>query len=151
MDFLEMRKQTGLTQRRFSEFLGIPLSTYRNWEQGLRTPPDHEKNLIERFLCDKYLIGHTENLYGFLRDSHPICKEFRVPLRWVDHDGEIGVSYVYMEKVYFSRVGGVGDFPSRLSMYERGACHIAEMTIRMDILFDEGRKRNGYNTVLSEA
>lgn len=43
----ELREQTGLTQKAFSEHLGIPLRTIEDWEAGRRTPPDYIPRLIE--------------------------------------------------------------------------------------------------------
>lgn len=43
----ELRKQTGLTQKAFSEHLGIPLRTIEDWEAGRRTPPEYIPRLIE--------------------------------------------------------------------------------------------------------
>lgn len=42
----ELRKSTGLSQKAFSEHLGIPLRTIEDWEAGRRTPPNYIPRLI---------------------------------------------------------------------------------------------------------
>ena len=44
----ELRDQTGLTQKAFSEMYGIPVSTLRKWEQGESSPPDYVIRLLAR-------------------------------------------------------------------------------------------------------
>ena len=42
----EARMSVGLTQKRMSELLLIPLRTIENWESGKRNPPLWAENLI---------------------------------------------------------------------------------------------------------
>lgn len=35
-----LRKASGFTQASMAEKLGVPLGTYRNWEQGIYAPQD---------------------------------------------------------------------------------------------------------------
>nr|DAX80530.1 MAG TPA: helix-turn-helix domain protein [Bacteriophage sp.] len=42
----EARQTAGLTQKRMSELLLIPLRTIENWESGKRNPPLWAENLI---------------------------------------------------------------------------------------------------------
>ena len=42
----EARQAAGLTQKRLSELLLIPLRTIENWESGKREPPLWAENLI---------------------------------------------------------------------------------------------------------
>ena len=42
----EARQSIGLTQKRMSELLLIPLRTIENWESGKRNPPLWAENLI---------------------------------------------------------------------------------------------------------
>lgn len=42
----EARQAVGLTQKRMSELLLIPLRTIENWESGKRNPPLWAENLI---------------------------------------------------------------------------------------------------------
>ena len=42
----EARMAVGLTQKRMSELLLIPLRTIENWESGKRNPPLWAENLI---------------------------------------------------------------------------------------------------------
>lgn len=43
MTFKELRKASGMTQKQFSEYFGIPLRSIENWETGARN-------------CNQYLI-----------------------------------------------------------------------------------------------
>lgn len=46
MRIKEARQTAGLTQKRMSELLLIPLRTIENWESGKRNPPIWAENLI---------------------------------------------------------------------------------------------------------
>lgn len=46
MEIKEIRQITGLSQRGFSSYFGIPLGTLRNWEQGIAKPPEYVFNMI---------------------------------------------------------------------------------------------------------
>jgi transcriptional regulator with XRE-family HTH domain len=46
MDIKELRTKIGFSQRRFSEYFGIPVGTLRNWEQGIASPPVYVFNMI---------------------------------------------------------------------------------------------------------
>ena len=37
----ELRKKTGLSQRKFSAKFGIPVRTLQQWEQGISAPPEY--------------------------------------------------------------------------------------------------------------
>lgn len=50
IDIRELREATGMTQKAFSIFFGIPLSTLRKWEQGEASPAPYVINLIARAL-----------------------------------------------------------------------------------------------------
>lgn len=42
----ELRIQTGLNRKKFSEYIGIPLRTIEDWEAGRRKPPEYIPRLI---------------------------------------------------------------------------------------------------------
>ena len=46
LDVPAVRAMTGLSQAKFSELLGIELSTLRNWEQGRRFPTGPARALL---------------------------------------------------------------------------------------------------------
>ncbi len=50
MDIKTIRKRTKLKRKDFSELIGIPLGTIRNWEQGIRKPPEYVVNLIDKYV-----------------------------------------------------------------------------------------------------
>ena len=43
----EIRQRFGLTQERFAAFIGVPLATYRNWEQGRTSLPSGIRALFD--------------------------------------------------------------------------------------------------------
>ena len=49
----EIRKQAGMTQQAFSEFLGIPKRTIEDWENERRKPPEYVVKLIEYRIFNK--------------------------------------------------------------------------------------------------
>ena len=50
MKIKELRCQTGLSQSKFADMFGIPVSTLKDWEQGRRTPPIYVTNMIRTIL-----------------------------------------------------------------------------------------------------
>ncbi|MBO5223383.1 MAG: helix-turn-helix domain-containing protein [Clostridia bacterium] len=57
MNIKHLREQTGLSQQKFGNFLGIPKRTIEDWEQGLRTPPAYVIELIEYKLRKEGVIA----------------------------------------------------------------------------------------------
>lgn len=64
MTFKEIRKKSGMTQKRFSEFFGIPRRTIENWEAGVNKCPAYLLDLMKYKLdmrdcpvcgCDKFV------------------------------------------------------------------------------------------------
>ena len=47
LDVANIRKQTHMTQKEFSESFQIPLSTLRQWEQGKRLPQGPAQTLLK--------------------------------------------------------------------------------------------------------
>lgn len=43
----EVRRRLAMTQERFASVLGVPLATYRNWEQGRTTPDPAARTLLK--------------------------------------------------------------------------------------------------------
>lgn len=69
-DIKEMRESTGMSQRAFAEMYGIPVSTLRNWEQGINTPAPYVLNLLARALPDmnpalKEIVGKKGASYYY--------------------------------------------------------------------------------------
>lgn len=56
MSIKELRQTAGMTQKAFSEYLGIPHRTVQNWEGGQRQCPDYVLALIEYKLKNEGLI-----------------------------------------------------------------------------------------------
>jgi DNA-binding transcriptional regulator YiaG len=57
-----VRRLTGLSQAKFSELLGIELSTLRNWEQGRRAPTGPGRALLRAIRNDP--VGVIKALTG---------------------------------------------------------------------------------------
>lgn len=50
MTIRELRDKAEMSRQEFADCLGIPRGTIRNWEQGVRVPPDYIVMLIEKAL-----------------------------------------------------------------------------------------------------
>lgn len=50
MTIKELRKITGLSQRRFADYFGLNVRTLQDWELGRTQPPVYLPNLLERIL-----------------------------------------------------------------------------------------------------
>ena len=50
MTVLECRKMTNMSQSKFANYIGVPVSTLQHWEQGYRTPPKYVIDLIHRVI-----------------------------------------------------------------------------------------------------
>lgn len=57
MTLAEIRKRLAWSQREFAEYLGIPLRTLQNWEQGTRKPPEYITKLIYRVLIAEGVLN----------------------------------------------------------------------------------------------
>lgn len=52
----ELREQTGMNRREFSEYTKIPVRTLEDWEAGKRTPPEYVPRLLNyQLLYDKLI------------------------------------------------------------------------------------------------
>lgn len=47
MNFKELRKASGMTQKAFSEYFGIPIRTIENWDMGISHPANYLLDLME--------------------------------------------------------------------------------------------------------
>ena len=54
--FIELRKETGLSQKKFAAVFEIPAGSYAHWEQGLVAPPDYVYNMMVDKLKQEGLI-----------------------------------------------------------------------------------------------
>jgi DNA-binding transcriptional regulator YiaG len=46
MTFKELRKESGMTQKAFAEYFGIPLRNIENWERGANKCPPYLLSLM---------------------------------------------------------------------------------------------------------
>lgn len=52
----ELREQTGMNRREFSEYTKIPVRTLEDWEAGKRTPPEYVPRLLNyQLMYDKWI------------------------------------------------------------------------------------------------
>ena len=56
MGIKELREQTGLTQQKFADYFGIPVSTMRNWEYGVCECNQYILDMMEYKLKGEGLI-----------------------------------------------------------------------------------------------
>ena len=56
MTIKELRALTGMSQVKFSKYLGIPRRTIEDWERDLHLPPTYVVELIEYKLRNENLI-----------------------------------------------------------------------------------------------
>ena len=57
-----LRKDRGYTQESFAQKLGVPVGTYRNWEQGINSPDNDTIIRIVKLLetSSDYLFGRID-------------------------------------------------------------------------------------------
>lgn len=60
MNIKELRHQSGMTQKAFSEYFGIPKRSIENWEGGKRECPTYLLELIAYKLTNEGLIKTGE-------------------------------------------------------------------------------------------
>lgn len=48
MTIKDLRSSTGMSQREFSSYFGIPIRTLQKWETGERTPPGYVLSMMEK-------------------------------------------------------------------------------------------------------
>lgn len=96
----QLRKISNMSQKRFSEYLHIPLKDIQNWEQELRTPPSYIPELIERIMRnDDFLVDNRNNFYVFRSNiQHRIKENKRKALLDIIKNNEI--EFYYSEKEY---------------------------------------------------
>ena len=47
MNFKDLRKASGMTQKVFSEYFGIPKRTIEDWDRGISSPAEYLLELME--------------------------------------------------------------------------------------------------------
>src|SRR5665647_1241310 len=67
-----LRNNTKLSQKQMADALGVPHGTYRNWEQGLRTPDTETvMKLAEYFnVSTDYIFGRNTGTTTFFDGQH---------------------------------------------------------------------------------
>lgn len=67
----ELREQTGMNRRAFSEYTKIPVRTLEDWEAGKRTPPEYIPRLLGyQLLYDKWIKNKE-----LKKDGQDVLKE----------------------------------------------------------------------------
>ena len=58
-----MRRETGMSQSKFSEHFGISVRTLQQWEQGKSAPPEYVIRMMAYILSiEKITVHHEEQL-----------------------------------------------------------------------------------------
>ena len=60
----EIRENTGMSRKEFSEHTGIPVRTLEDWEAARRTPPEYIPRLIDYQLQYEELMKGKEGKNG---------------------------------------------------------------------------------------
>ena len=69
MTIKEMLERTGWTQKRFSDYFGIPYRTVQHWTAGSRECPDYVRGLIQYKLSKEGIIMmNTKITYAFAQN-----------------------------------------------------------------------------------
>ncbi len=63
IDVQQIRKTTGLSQQNFASYMGVPVETVREWENGSSTPPGPASRLLACMDMDEEFITK----YPFVR------------------------------------------------------------------------------------
>lgn len=84
----KLRTETGMTQKEFSEFLGIPHRTIQNWEGGQRECPAYLVELI------KYKLNGEKKMKKYYTDT-VTSMYYDIPL------GRIGLSLKHADYIHF--------------------------------------------------
>lgn len=83
MNIKELRAKTGMTQTEFGKWLGIPMRTIQNWENGQRSAPEYVVELIafrvdiEQKLEDGELVSkdwHDEQVMHLMTEIEELSK-----------------------------------------------------------------------------
>lgn len=64
----QIRNNLGLSQKEVSSYLGIPLRTIQNWEEGTRVPNEFTLNMVIEKLLEKnqeHTFSKEEGVYSF--------------------------------------------------------------------------------------
>lgn len=64
----QIRNNLGLSQKDVSSYLGIPLRTIQNWEEGTRVPNEFTLNMVIEKLLEKnqeHTFSKEEGVYSF--------------------------------------------------------------------------------------
>jgi len=60
----ELREQTGMSRREFSEYTKIPVRTLEDWEAGRRTPPEYIPRLLSYQIKYDAIVTERQNVNG---------------------------------------------------------------------------------------
>lgn len=60
----DLREQTGMNRKEFSEYTKIPVRTLEDWEAGRRTPPEYIPRLLAYQIKYDELTKEGDRAYG---------------------------------------------------------------------------------------
>ncbi len=65
MVFRELRKESKMTQKQFSEYFGIPKRTVESWDMGERSCPEYLLDLLEyKLIKEGFILDEKEKQAG---------------------------------------------------------------------------------------
>jgi len=66
----ELRENTGMSRKEFSEHTGIPVRTLEDWEAGRRTPPDYIPRLLAyQIEFESIYAGNEKRNVSLIQDA----------------------------------------------------------------------------------
>lgn len=71
----ELRKESGLSQKKFADYVRIPFRNIQNWEQGYRKPPDYVVDMVNRIIELERTIAKFKRATG--DDNNNTIKKFK--------------------------------------------------------------------------
>lgn len=98
MDFKELRKLSGMTQKAFAEYFNIPQRTVENWDGGQRQCPDYILDLMLYKLNKENIISMVGKRV-FIIDTDSI------------YDGEWGIVADFDDELFHVRIANGKDMP----------------------------------------
>ena len=63
----ELRRETGMTRKAFSEYMDIPLRNLEEWEAGRRKMPDYLLRLLDYYIRTEKVMAQKEVV---MEDGH---------------------------------------------------------------------------------
>lgn len=60
----QIRLETGMSQKKFASYFGIPIRTYEDWERGVRKMPEYLFHIMAYKLKAEGMIEHIPDSFA---------------------------------------------------------------------------------------